>query len=101
MKLFQTCLYSLSDRQIIRSLELLRSNRTYSTDESHCSSCSHQHHLMTLRNNVWTLLRMLLPQLSLYYPSLSLTDYESDHCIDRLVANLIQLPSFYGPYSSL
>jgi hypothetical protein len=53
---------------------------------------------MTLRTNVWTLLRMLLPQLSLYYPSTSMNDYESDHCIDRLVANLIQIPSFYGPY---
>jgi hypothetical protein len=44
---------------------------------------------------------MLLPQLSFYYPSISMNDYESDHCIDRLVANLIQIPSLYGSHSSV
>ncbi len=30
-----------------------------------------------------------------------MNDYESDHCIDRLVANLIQIPSLYGSHSSV
>ncbi len=44
---------------------------------------------------------MLLPQLSFYYPTISMIDYESDPCIDRLVANLIQIPSLYGSNSSV
>ena len=88
-----------SDFSLSRSLEILRSNSSHSTDENHCIPCSHHHHLTNLRMNISTLLRMLIPQLPLYYPSLSLIDGEFDHSIDRLVANLIQLPSYYGPYS--
>jgi hypothetical protein len=44
---------------------------------------------------------MLLPQLSFYYPSISMMDYDSDHCIDRLVANLIQIPTLYNSNSSV
>ncbi|CAF2402367.1 unnamed protein product [Rotaria sp. Silwood2] len=78
-----------------------RSNSSCSTDDSNHIPCSHQNSLISLRTNVWTLLRMLLPQLSLYHPSTLLIDYESDHSIDRLVANLIQIPSFYKPYPSI
>ena len=56
---------------------------------------------MTLRTNTWTLLRMLFPQLSFYYPSISMNDYESDHSIDRLVANLIQIPTLYNSHSNV
>jgi hypothetical protein len=79
----------------------LRSNSSYSTEELNCLPCIHQNSLITLRTNVWTLLRMLLPQLSFYYPTISMIDYESDHCIDRLVANLIQIPSLYPSNSSV
>ncbi|UJR30959.1 hypothetical protein I4U23_018471 [Adineta vaga] len=85
----------------IHNLRSLQSNSSYSTEESNCNPCTHQNHLIALRTNVWTLLRMLLPQLSFYYPSISMIDYESDSCIDRLVANLIQIPSFYNSYSSV
>ncbi|CAF1606764.1 unnamed protein product [Adineta ricciae] len=85
----------------VHNLRSLQSTSSYSTEESSCSSCIHQTHLIALRTNVWTLLRMLLPQLSFYYPSISMIDYESDSCIDRLVANLIQIPSIYNSYSSV
>ncbi len=90
-----------SDRQNLRSSQSFRSNSSYSTEELNCIPCIHQNNLIALRTNVWTLLRMLLPQLSFYYPSVSMIDDESDHCIDRLVANLIQIPSYYGPYPSI
>jgi len=78
-----------------------RLNRSCSTDESYRIPCSHQHSLISLRTNVWTLLRMLLPQLSLYYPTTLMIDYESDHSIDRLVTNLIQMPSFHRSYPAM
>ncbi|CAF3631070.1 unnamed protein product [Rotaria socialis] len=89
------------DTQILRSLQSFRSNSSYSTEELNCLPCTHQNSLVALRSNVWTLLRMLLPQLSFYYPSISMIDDETDHCIDRLVANLIQIPSYYGSYPSV
>src|SRR5437868_1179242 len=67
-----------------------RLNSSCSIDESYRTPCSHQNSLISLRTNVWILLRMLLPQLSLYYPSTLVIDYESDQAIDRLVTNLIQ-----------
>ena len=90
-----------SDTQNLRSLQSFRSNSSYSTEELSCIPCTHQNSLITLRSNVWTLLRMLLPQLSLYDSSISMIDDESDHFIDRLVANLIQIPSYYGSYPSV
>ncbi|CAF4277792.1 unnamed protein product [Rotaria socialis] len=102
---FSTCF--LTDKLLIpdekKSLDDLqnsRSNSNYSTDELNHSSCSHKNSLLSLRTNVWTLLRMLLPQLSLYQPSTLAAGYESDPSIDRLVANLIQIPTFYKPYPS-
>ncbi len=85
----------------ISDLQNSRSNSSCSIDESNRIPCSHQNSLSSLRTNILTLLRMLLPQLSLYYPSTLMIDYESDHSIDRLVANLIQIPSFYRPYPSI
>jgi hypothetical protein len=87
---------SNSDSQIIS-----RSNSSCATDESNRILCTHQSSLISLRTNVWTLLRMLFPQISLYYPSTLMIDYETDHSIDRLVANLIQMPSFYRPYPTI
>ncbi|CAF3217660.1 unnamed protein product, partial [Rotaria sp. Silwood2] len=89
------------DTQNLRSLQSFRSNSSHSTEELNCIPCTHQHSLIALRSNVWTLLRMLLPQLSFYYPSMSIIDDETDHCIDRLVANLIQIPSYYGSFPSV
>lgn len=85
----------------LRNSQNSRSNSNCSTIESSHSLCSHQNSLISLRTNVWTLLRMLLPQLSFYDPSTLLINYEADHSIDRLVANLIQIPSFYKPYPSM
>ena len=90
-----------SDPSNSRLLQSFRSNSSHSTEEFHCIPCTHQTHLLSLRSNVWTLLRMLLPQLSVYYPSISMMDYDSDHCIDRLVANLIQIPTIYSSHSSV
>lgn len=93
---------SENDSQNIRLLETFRSNSSQSIDDtSSCTPCLHQNNLLTLRTNIWTLLRMLFPQLSIYYPSISINDYESDQSIDRLVANLIQLPSLYNSHSSV
>ena len=75
--------------------------RTSSTDESHRIPCSHQNSLISLRSNVCSLLRILIPQFSLYYPSPLMIDYETDHSIDRLVANLIQIPSLSRPYPTI
>ncbi|CAF0796434.1 unnamed protein product [Rotaria sp. Silwood1] len=89
------------EKKFVDDSQNSRSNSNCSTDDSNHMPCSHQNSLISLRTNVWTLLRMLLPQLSLYHPSTLLIDYESDHSIDRLVANLIQIPSFYKPYPSI
>jgi len=86
---------------LISNSQNSRSNSSCSTDQSHHIPCSHQNSLSSLRTNTLTLLQMLLPQISLYYPSTLMIDYESDHSIDRLVANLIKIPSFYRPYPSI
>ncbi|CAF1292382.1 unnamed protein product [Adineta steineri] len=89
------------DKKSLDKSENSRSNSCCSTDDSYRTPCSHQNSLVSLRTNVWTLLRMLLPQLSLYHPSTFLIDYESDHSIDRLVTNLIQIPSIHRSYPSM
>ncbi|CAF4950728.1 unnamed protein product, partial [Rotaria socialis] len=88
------------EKKSLEDLQNSRSNSNYSTDELNHSACSHKNSLLSLRTNVWTLLRMLLPQLSLYQPSTLAAGYESDPSIDRLVVNLIQIPTFYKPYPS-
>jgi ABC-type multidrug transport system fused ATPase/permease subunit len=76
-------------------------HRIHTDKHVHHIPCSHENNLSILRTNILTLLRMLLPQILLYYPSTLTIDYESDQSIDQLVANLIQIPSFYRPYPSI
>ncbi|UJR15678.1 hypothetical protein I4U23_002612 [Adineta vaga] len=89
------------DKKSLEKTQISRRNSCCSTANSDHSPCSHQTSLISLRSNVWTLLRMLLPQLSLYYPSTILMDNDSDHSIDRLVIHLIQIPSFHRTYPSI
>ncbi|CAF1408155.1 unnamed protein product [Adineta ricciae] len=89
------------EKKSLVKAQISRPNSSCSIDNSERSPCSHQTSLTTLRSNVWTLLRTLFPQLSLYYPPTLLIDNDADQSIDRLVTNLIQIPTFQRTYPSI